>query len=47
MLGVAARAGFTAEGTLRRASWANGRFVDEAVLGLLASEWSAAQPDLA
>ncbi len=47
MLAVAGRAGFTLEGTLRRAAWANGLFVDEAVLGLLASEWSAAHTDLA
>jgi RimJ/RimL family protein N-acetyltransferase len=40
MLAVAQRAGFTREGTLRQAGWANGQFVDEAVLGLLAVDWS-------
>jgi len=45
MLAVAHRAGFSREGTLRQAGWANGQFVDEAVLGLLAAEWSGpAQP---
>jgi len=40
MLAVARRAGFTDEGTLRQAGWANGRFVDEVVLGLLAEDWA-------
>ena len=39
MLLAAARAGFTREGQLRQAGWANGAFVDEVVLGQLASEW--------
>lgn len=45
MLAVASRAGFTVEGTLRRAGWANGRFVDHIVLGLLAEEWYGLHPD--
>jgi RimJ/RimL family protein N-acetyltransferase len=40
MIRAATRAGFVAEGTLRRASWAMGQFVDEALFGLLADEWS-------
>ena len=44
MLAVARGAGFAVEGTLRSASWANGRFVDEVILGLLADEWWAAHP---
>lgn len=43
MIGVARRAGFSLEGTLRKASWTNGSFVDEVVLGLLVEEWAAAQ----
>ncbi|WP_354638442.1 GNAT family N-acetyltransferase [Kitasatospora camelliae] len=43
MIGAARRAGFTPEGTLRRAAWVYGRFLDEVVLGLLAEEWRAAQ----
>jgi RimJ/RimL family protein N-acetyltransferase len=39
MIAVAARAGFTAEGTLRGAAWADGEFLDEVILGQLASEW--------
>ncbi|WP_441247823.1 GNAT family N-acetyltransferase [Kitasatospora sp. McL0602] len=38
MIAAARRAGFTLEGTLRRAAWVNGAFVDEVVLGLLADE---------
>ena len=45
MLAVAARAGFTVEGTLRGAAWVSGRFVDEVVLGLLAEDWHKAHPD--
>jgi RimJ/RimL family protein N-acetyltransferase len=43
MLAVARRAGFSDEGILREAGWANGRFVDEAVLGLLSDAWSGAE----
>lgn len=39
MLRAATRAGFVAEGVRRQANWANGSFRDEAILGLLASEW--------
>jgi RimJ/RimL family protein N-acetyltransferase len=40
MLATAARAGFVAEGTLRRTSWVDGAFADEVILGLLAGEWT-------
>jgi RimJ/RimL family protein N-acetyltransferase len=40
MLAAAARLGFERDGVLRGAAWANGQFTDEAVLGLLASDWS-------
>jgi RimJ/RimL family protein N-acetyltransferase len=39
MIAAATGAGFTVEGTLRRAAWVDGAFVDEVVLGLLAEEW--------
>lgn len=39
MLRAATQAGFVPEGTLRRSAWVNGDFVDEVVLGLLATEW--------
>ncbi len=39
MIGAAERIGFTREGTLRRAAWVDGAFVDEAVFGLLAADW--------
>lgn len=39
MIAVAARAGFSAEGTLRGTAWVDGEFLDEVVLGQLASEW--------
>jgi len=39
MLRAATRAGFVEEGVRRQANWANGSFRDEAILGLLASEW--------
>ena len=40
MISAAVRAGFAQEGTLRRAGWVNGEFVDEVILGLLASDWA-------
>lgn len=39
MIAVAARTGFAAEGTLRGSAWVDGEFVDEVILGQLASEW--------
>jgi RimJ/RimL family protein N-acetyltransferase len=39
MIRAATHAGFIPEGTLRGAAWANGAFVDEIILGLLATEW--------
>lgn len=39
MIRVAAKTGFTREGTLRNSAWGNGGFANEAVLGLLAAEW--------
>ena len=39
MIAVAARAGFATEGTLRGAAWADGEFVNEVIMGQLASEW--------
>jgi RimJ/RimL family protein N-acetyltransferase len=41
MIQAANRAGFTREGTLRRAAWVDGEFADEVILGLLAAEWKA------
>ncbi|MFI6445139.1 GNAT family N-acetyltransferase [Kitasatospora sp. NPDC050543] len=41
MIAGATGAGFTLEGTLRRAAWVYGEFVDEVILGLLAQEWTA------
>ena len=41
MIQAASRAGFTREGTLRRAAWVDGEFADEVILGLLAAEWNA------
>ena len=41
MLRAAGRAGFTHEGTRRGANWAAGSFRDEAVFGLLATEWAS------
>ena len=38
MIAAATRAGFVPEGTLRRAAWVNGRFADEVILGMLASD---------
>jgi RimJ/RimL family protein N-acetyltransferase len=40
MISAAVRAGFVQEGTLRGADWVNGEFVDEVILGLLASDWA-------
>jgi RimJ/RimL family protein N-acetyltransferase len=40
MISGAVRAGFAREGTLRGAGWVNGEFVDEVILGLLASDWA-------
>ena len=40
MIGAATRAGFVREGTLRRSAWVNGDFADEAILGLLNTEWA-------
>ncbi|MFD8734116.1 GNAT family N-acetyltransferase [Streptomyces sp. NPDC059618] len=40
MIAAATRAGFTREGTLRRSAWVYGAYVDEAILGLLASDWT-------
>lgn len=42
MIRAAIRAGFTREGTLRRSGWVNGGFLDDAVFGLLVSEWDMA-----
>ena len=42
MVRAATRAGFLVEGTMRSAAWVTGAFVDEVILGLLASEY---QPD--
>jgi RimJ/RimL family protein N-acetyltransferase len=41
MIAAATSAGFTVEGTLRRAAWVYGAFTDLVVLGLLADEWAA------
>ena len=40
MLKAAERAGFVREGTLGRAAWVAGEFVDEVILGLLAADWT-------
>lgn len=40
MIAAAASAGFVREGTLRSAAWVYGVYADEAVLGLLASDWT-------
>ncbi|GII33203.1 GNAT family N-acetyltransferase [Planotetraspora mira] len=41
MIAAAIRAGFVREGTLRRSAWVWGAYADEAVLGLLAGEWTS------
>jgi RimJ/RimL family protein N-acetyltransferase len=41
MIQAANRAGFTREGSRRRAAWVDGEFIDEVILGLLAAEWKA------
>jgi RimJ/RimL family protein N-acetyltransferase len=41
MIRAASRAGFAREGTLRRAAWVNGEFVDEVIFGLLADDWNS------
>jgi len=38
------RAGFIEEGRLREDAWVDGRFVEQVVMGVLATEWRAAQP---
>jgi RimJ/RimL family protein N-acetyltransferase len=43
MMRAATRSGFQHEGTLRRAAWVTGEFVDEVVFGLLVEEWRARQ----
>jgi RimJ/RimL family protein N-acetyltransferase len=44
MIAIATAAGFTREGTLRGAAWVDGEFADEAVFGLLDTEWSRHAP---
>ncbi|HLX51374.1 MAG TPA: GNAT family protein [Streptosporangiaceae bacterium] len=41
MIATATKAGFRNEGTLRRAHWVNGQFLDQVVYGQLAAEWTA------
>jgi RimJ/RimL family protein N-acetyltransferase len=43
MIRAATAAGFVREGTLRQAAWVTGEFMDEAILGLLSSQWRAAR----
>ncbi|MFF2412766.1 GNAT family N-acetyltransferase [Streptomyces sp. NPDC058092] len=40
MIAAATRAGFTREGTLRHSAWVYGAYADEAILGLLANDWT-------
>jgi RimJ/RimL family protein N-acetyltransferase len=40
MISAATGAGFSVEGTLRRAAWVYGAFVDMVILGLLSEEWA-------
>ncbi|MER5790334.1 GNAT family protein [Streptomyces sp. NPDC001980] len=42
MLRAAERNGFVREGVLRSSAWVMGEFVDEVLLGLLATEWQPA-----
>ncbi|MFJ5547504.1 GNAT family N-acetyltransferase [Streptomyces sp. NPDC093225] len=44
MIAAAEKAGFVHEGTLRRAAWVYGEWLDEVVYGLLSEEWSPLQP---
>jgi RimJ/RimL family protein N-acetyltransferase len=39
MIRVATELGFVREGLLRRSAWVTGDFIDEVILGLLATEW--------
>ncbi len=39
MIRAAERAGFVPEGRLRGAAWVNGKFADEVLLGMLATDW--------
>jgi RimJ/RimL family protein N-acetyltransferase len=41
MIATATKTGFRHEGTLRRAHWVNGQFLDKVVYGQLAQEWTA------
>jgi len=41
MIAAAAANGFQHEGTLRRSSWVDGDFADDAIYGLLDGEWMA------
>jgi RimJ/RimL family protein N-acetyltransferase len=40
MIAVAARLGFTREGTTRHSGWVNGAWADDAIFGLLADEFA-------
>ena len=40
MIAAATRAGFAREGTLRHSAWVYGAYADEAILGLLANDWT-------
>lgn len=42
MIRAATDVGFVREGLLRRSAWVTGDFVDEVILGLLATEWPGA-----
>jgi RimJ/RimL family protein N-acetyltransferase len=44
MIRSAQKVGFAMEGTLRRAAWVNGEFLDEVILGLLVDEWTLSRP---